>query len=141
MRRASDRNPKPLVAGSPIKYIFPSVSRAQREAAPTSSTKTAALPPLSGFARLGMHCYFRAMPVTDPTDPKIDRWLRKQPPRLELAMRYAIRGKFLEHGRTLAHTARIDELFAMLNPSEDELAAIVRRAGEIRLAMEKEIAG
>jgi len=54
-------------------------------------------------------------------------------------MRYAIRGKFLEHGRTLAHTARIDELFAMLNPSEDELAAIVRHAGEIRLAMEKEI--
>jgi hypothetical protein len=53
-------------------------------------------------------------------------------------MRYAIRGKFMSHGRTLAHTARIDELFDMLNPSEDEIAVIMRHAGEIRL--EREIA-
>jgi hypothetical protein len=61
------------------------------------------------------------MPATiHPTGPRIDRWRREQPAHVELAMRYAIRGKFLEHGGTLAHTARIDELFAMLNPSENE---------------------
>jgi hypothetical protein len=84
---------------------------------------------------------FERRSETPASDPRIDRWLREQSPRVELAMRYAIRGKFLEHGGTLAHTARIDELFDMLNPTEDELAAIMRHAGEIRLAMERELAG
>jgi hypothetical protein len=69
------------------------------------------------------------------------RWPRKQPPRVELALRYAIRGKYLANGGALAHTARIDELFAILNPSEDELAAIMRHAGKIRLSMERQLAG
>lgn len=81
------------------------------------------------------------MRITDASDPKLDLWLRTQPPRVELALRYAIGGKFMAHGGTLAHTARIDELFATINPSEDELAAIVRHSGEIRIAMEREIVG
>jgi hypothetical protein len=47
----------------------------------------------------------------------------------------------MSHSGTLAHTSRIDELFDLLNPSEDELAAMMRHAGELRLAMEREIAG
>ena len=78
------------------------------------------------------------MRITDPSAPKLDLWLRAQPPRVELALRYAIRGKFMAHGGTLAQTARIDELFATINPSEDELAAIMRHSGEIRIAMERE---
>jgi hypothetical protein len=81
------------------------------------------------------------MPLSNPTDPKIDRWLRKQPARVELAMRYAIRGRFMRQGGMLAHTARINELFAMLNPSEDEFAAILRHSREIGAAMERELAG
>lgn len=77
------------------------------------------------------------MPVTGSTDPKLDKWLAKQPPRIELALRYAIPGKFMAHSGALAHTARIDQLFAAVNPSEDELAVIMRHSGEIRIAMER----
>jgi hypothetical protein len=47
------------------------------------------LPPAIGFNG-------NAVPVSNPTDPKIDRWLRKQPPRVELALRYSIRGRFMK---------------------------------------------
>jgi hypothetical protein len=32
--------------------------------------------------------------ITNPIDPKIDRWLREQPPRVELALRYSLRARF-----------------------------------------------
>jgi hypothetical protein len=74
-----------------------------------------------------------------PTRPKIDRWLRKQPPRVELALRYSIRGRFRNLGDHRAFNARIDELFATLKPGEDELAAIVRHAREIGQAIEGQL--
>jgi len=36
--------------------------------------------------------------VDDPTDPKIDRWLRKQPPLDDLCLRYATRDRFRHPG-------------------------------------------
>jgi len=72
------------------------------------------------------------MPTIDnPTDPKIDRWLREQPPRVELALRYSIRGRFMRAKTSPTFNARVDELFALLQPGEDELAAIMRHAREI----------
>jgi len=68
---------------------------------------------------------------------EIDRWLRKQPPRIELALRYSIRARFRIGDRAM--TARIDELFGVIKPSEDEYAAIVRRACEIGQAMDGQI--
>jgi hypothetical protein len=34
------------------------------------------------------------MIVTDRRDPKLDPWLRRQPPRVELALRYSLRARF-----------------------------------------------
>jgi hypothetical protein len=83
----------------------------------------------------------RAMSAMNPTDPKIDRWLRKQPPRVELALRYSIRGRLPKAKANRAFSARIDELFAAINPSEDEHADILRHAREIGATMERELAG
>ena len=66
-----------------------------------------------------------------PTDQKIDKWLRSQDPRAELALRYSIRGRFMEAKTNAAFNARVDELFALLKPDEDELPAILRHAREI----------
>lgn len=54
-------------------------------------------------------------PISDPTDPKIDRWLRSQKPRVELALR----GRFDAAKGSPAFAMRIDELFAQLNPTND----------------------
>ena len=49
-----------------------------------------------------------AMPYTDPTDPKIDRGLGRQPPRVELALRYAVRGWFdVAKGSQRSRVARV----------------------------------
>ena len=79
------------------------------------------------------------MPVSSPTDPKIDRWLRKQPLRVELALRYSIRGRFHGAKANPAFNARVDELFELLRPSEDEFATILRQAREIGRAIEGQI--
>jgi len=47
------------------------------------------------------------MPVSDP---KIDRRLGKRPPRVELALRYSIRGQFPEAKASPRFSARVDEL-------------------------------
>ena len=72
-----------------------------------------------------------ASSLSDPNSPKIDRWLRKQPTKVELALRYSIRGRFRNLGDNRAFNARINELY----PSEDEYAAILRHAREIGKAM------
>jgi hypothetical protein len=79
------------------------------------------------------------MPISSPTDPKLNRWLRKQPPRVELALRYSMRGRFMKAKASSAFNARVDELFAVLKPGEDELAAIVRHAREIGQAIDGQI--
>jgi len=72
------------------------------------------------------------MPTIDnSTEPRIDRWLRSQEPRVELALRYAIRGRFQKAKASPAFNRRVDELFDLLKPGEDELAAIMRHAREI----------
>jgi hypothetical protein len=81
------------------------------------------------------------MQINNPSDPKLDRWLRKQPPRLELALRYAMRGRFRNIIARHHFSARIDELFGQLAPDGDEYAAILRHAREIGEAMEKELDG
>jgi hypothetical protein len=80
------------------------------------------------------------MPVYDPTDPKIDRWLRQQPPKVELALRYSMRGRFRNIIARHHFNARIDELFAQIAPSGDEYAAILRHAREIGEALERDLA-
>jgi hypothetical protein len=79
------------------------------------------------------------MPVSEPTDPRLDSWLRKQPPRVELALRYSMRGRFMKAKASPAFSARIDELFALLKPGEDELAAIMRHAREIGAAIDGQL--
>ena len=66
----------------------------------------------------------------DPTDPKIDDWLLAQEPGNEFALRYSIRGRFHSAELSAAFNARVDELFAILDPDEGELAAILRCARE-----------
>lgn len=83
-----------------------------------------------------VHCC--AVSTADPTD-LIDRWLRQQPPRVELALRYSIRGKF-RNMDSRAFNARVDELFAAISPDEDEYAAILRLAREIGRAMVRHVA-
>ena len=63
-------------------------------------------------------------------DPKIEDWLRAHEPRNELTLWYSIRGRFHSAKGSAAFSARVDELFAALNPDEDELAAILRYARE-----------
>jgi hypothetical protein len=77
--------------------------------------------------------------ITNRTDPKLDRWLRKQPPRVELALRYSIRGRFQKAKASPAFNARVDELFDLLKRGEDELAAIVRHARELGQAIDGQI--
>lgn len=78
--------------------------------------------------------------ITNPTDPKIDKWLCKQPPRVELALRYIIRGRFDAAKSNTAFNRRVDALFNLQKPGEDELAAIVRHAREIGQAIVAQIA-
>lgn len=68
------------------------------------------------------------MAVTDPRDPKIDRWLRSLEPRQELTVRYAMREHFPTVRADRKFSARVDELRAALNPDEDQLAMIIRDA-------------
>lgn len=70
--------------------------------------------------------------IIDPTDPKIDRWLRRQEPRVELVLRYWMRGHIPAAKTSAGFTVRIDELFNLLRPSADEHAAILRHARAIR---------
>ena len=69
------------------------------------------------------------MRINNPADPKLDLWLRTQPPRVELALRYAMRGRFSECRRCHAFNARIDELFGQIAPDGDDYAAILRTLG------------
>jgi hypothetical protein len=75
----------------------------------------------------------------DPRDPALIAWLRTVEPRQELCIRYAMRGRFMACRADRAFAARIDELFALLNPNEDEYAAILRDARAIGAAIVKEI--
>ena len=75
------------------------------------------------------------MPATNPTDLKIDCWLRSQVPRTEPTLLYSLRDWF----RYDAMTARIDEPFANLKPTEDELAAIMRHSREKGQAIDGQI--
>jgi hypothetical protein len=77
----------------------------------------------------------------DPSDPKLDKWLRKQPPKVELALRDAMRSRFRNIIERHHFDARVDELFGQIAPDGDEYGAILRHAREIGDAMEKEIAG
>jgi hypothetical protein len=81
------------------------------------------------------------MLTSDPSDPKLDRWLRTHPPRLELALRYAMRGRFRNIIARHHFNARIDELFGQIAPDGDEYAAILRHARELSEAMERELGG
>ena len=83
----------------------------------------------------------RPIRITNPSDPKLDLWLRTQPPRVELALRYAIRGRFRNVVARHAFNARVDELFGQIAPDGDDYAAILRHAREIGEAMEREIGG
>jgi hypothetical protein len=77
--------------------------------------------------------------VTRPADPKIDRWLRRQPPRVELALRYAARGRFDDTKSSARFNARVDELSALLQPNEDELAAVMQKARTLGAATEQQL--
>lgn len=81
------------------------------------------------------------MRVPNPSDPKLDRWLRAQPPKLELALRHSIRGRFRSIVDRRAFDARVDELFALIAPDGDEYAAILLHARELGDAIEREPAG
>jgi len=79
-----------------------------------------------------------ATPFADnPADPTIDRWLRRHRPRTELALRCSACGQFNAAKNSATFTARIDELFAAINPSEDDYAVILLRAREIGPALVK----
>lgn len=77
--------------------------------------------------------------MVNPNDPKIDRWLRSQEPRVELALRYSIRGRSMEAKTNAAFNARVDELFALLKPDEGEPAAIMRHARELGAAIDGQL--
>jgi hypothetical protein len=77
--------------------------------------------------------------IDDPTGPNVDRWLRQQEPGTELALRYSIRGRFRKAEASPALNARVDELFALLKPGEDDLAAIMRYARELGAAITKQL--
>lgn len=79
--------------------------------------------------------------INDPTDPKLDRWLGKQPPRVELALRNAVRGRYRNIAARRAFDARVDELFAIIAPNNDEYAAIIRHAREIGRSMREQLDG
>ena len=79
------------------------------------------------------------MRIIDPSDPKFDLWLRTQPPRVELALRYAIRGCFRNVAARRACNARVDELFGQIAPDGDDYASILRHAQEIGEAIDREI--
>jgi hypothetical protein len=81
----------------------------------------------------------KAVRTTDPRDPRIDRWLRRQPPRIELALRYAVRGRFRNLDDHRAFDSRLNELFEPIAPDEDEYAAILSHAREIGQAMSRQI--
>jgi uncharacterized membrane protein len=65
--------------------------------------------------------------------------LHLEPPRVERALRYAMRGRFRNIIARHHFNARIDELFAQIAPDGDEYAAILRHAQEIAAAMEREL--
>lgn len=75
-------------------------------------------------------------PIDNSTDPQIDRWMRTLEPRIELALRYCMRGQFQKAKASPTFNRRIDELFALLKPDEGELAAIVEHAREIGKAID-----
>jgi hypothetical protein len=75
--------------------------------------------------------------TTDPRDPKLDKWLRTHPPRIELALRYSLRARFRNGDSRM--TARIDELFVLIKPNEDELAKILRHSHEIGASIAKQL--
>jgi len=73
----------------------------------------------------------------NPSDPTIDAWLRRHQPRTELALRCSMREKFNAAKNNAGFTARIDELFTVINPTDDEYAEILRRARELGSALAK----
>ena len=79
------------------------------------------------------------MPASDPQDPALIAWLRTLEPRQELCIRYTVRGQFTACRADQAFNARVDELFALLNPDEDEYADILRDARLIGAVLTKEI--
>jgi hypothetical protein len=77
--------------------------------------------------------------IDNSTDPWIDRWLRSREPRIELAVRYCLLGRFPKAQASLAFARRIDELVGLLKPNEDELAAITQYAREIGQVIDGQI--
>jgi hypothetical protein len=77
--------------------------------------------------------------IDNSTDPWIDRWLRSREPRVELAVRYCLLGRFLKAQRSLAFRKRIDELIDLLKPNDDELASITQYASEIGQVIDGQI--
>lgn len=77
------------------------------------------------------------MPNLVSTDNATDRWLRSHQPRTELALRCSMRGQFEAAKNSAPFNARIDELYAAINPNEDQYAAILRHAREIGFALGK----
>ena len=71
----------------------------------------------------------------NPTDPAVDRWLRRHQPRTELAFRCSMCAQFDAAKNSTAFAARIDELFAAIHPTKDEYAAILSSAAEIGSAL------
>ena len=76
--------------------------------------------------------------ISNPTDPVTDRWLRRQPPGQELARRYAVLGRFDAAKGSAAFNTRVDDLFATIEPDEDEYA-IQRQARQIGAAMAEQL--
>jgi hypothetical protein len=79
--------------------------------------------------------------IADLSDQTIDSWLRRHQPRTELAMRYSMRIQFDTAKDSAPFNARIDELFAVLHPSEEEYAEILRRARALGSALGKILNG
>lgn len=59
------------------------------------------------------------------------RWFGRREPRVELAPRYKMHGRFPAAKTSSRFTAQIDELFDLLRPGADELAAILCHARAI----------
>jgi hypothetical protein len=61
--------------------------------------------------------------MQNPLSLDIDKWLRSIDPRQELVVRLALRGKYQAVRGDRAFGARIDELWAQLNPNHDMMYA------------------
>ena len=72
----------------------------------------------------------------DPRDPALQQWLRSLKPRVELTARYALRAKFAAIRDDAEFSARIAALLRQMQPSDEDLAAILRDAQLVSQAFE-----